>query len=365
MQYLSSKAGNKAIDFFYYLSNTDPELKDRASHWGRAKALLVGVLITLSSTLAGISMFYFVYSAIENFFAAFLFAVLWTLTVAHIEKSVYLSTSKWAVIVRILMILVISMLVSLPLKIALFADALNDQVRAMQHEQKIANYQDVATQEAKASGMRHQFNRELAEMENERTQLIRKRDAEAGGLTMHGASGATGKGPKYRALDQQVKLMDQAIEKKKEQINRAEGQAVADVQKAQKLYDMKNEGISESNSFFYKYKGYKRLLASSDPLTATTTMELSIIIYLVLILIELSPVLLKALLPHTDMDHEAIKGQQLIQLTQDYRNDTMAHRMAHIGRPEYTEETDEEYQNRIGKYSKAISEIAKSYRDVS
>ena len=200
MKQFSSTVGNRSIQFFYYLSNTDPLLKDRASHWARAKALLVGVLIVLSSSLAGLSMFYFVFAAISNVFAAFIFSILWMLTVAHIEKSVYLSTSKWAVIVRIFMILVISMLVSLPLKIALFADALNDQIAEMQHEQRIANYSDVANQEAEASGRSYQLNKELRQLQDQRDAMIRKRDAEGGGLKVYGGSGASGKGGKYKAL---------------------------------------------------------------------------------------------------------------------------------------------------------------------
>ena len=154
-----------ALNPFYYLSNTDPVLVQKSSHWAKAKGILVGVLILLSSCLAGISMFYFIYEATGSELAAVVFSTLWMFTVMHIEKSVYLSVSKWAIMIRIIMIAIIAFLVSLPLKINLFGDALNQEMKAMRHDEKVKNYRQVADQEAQNSGVIQKLNNELNELE--------------------------------------------------------------------------------------------------------------------------------------------------------------------------------------------------------
>lgn len=356
--------GRCIAGFFFYLSNTDPELVAKCSFWARAKGVLIGVLITLSSILAGFSMYYFIIEATKEQSAAIAFAILWMLTVMHIEKSVYLAVSKWAVLVRIAMILVISFLVSLPLKVNIFKEALDDQIAEMEHEKKLANYQGVADQHAKSSGFRQKLVSELNELKDKRLELIRKRDAEKAGLQVYNGSGKRGRGPKYDAFQDQVELTEKSIQDKKEQIKKADIQAAKDETKATKLYEMKNEGITHNDSFFYKYKGYKRLLASEDKLTRDTTIELSLIVYLVLIIIELSPVLLKSLLPKTDYDHIILENQKLLKVSQDYRGDTMASRIEYIGSYDYSEAGEEQYKERIRKYNEVMKDLVANYESV-
>jgi hypothetical protein len=280
----------------FWLSKTDPRLVSVCSWWAIATQAAFGVFVAFTALLAfGAAHYTLTTLGAPNSLVP-LVSLGWAVFILFLDREIAGSLDKTTAIVRPFLALFIGTLTSVPIQLGVFQARVDQELQRQYRLDNKQQLDEVHLQESLLDKRRDDLVSTLGDLQKQERDWANTLDAEAVGRAGLGRTGMPGAGPAFNnALAQQVSVrrrieevrhdlaqMDQSLP---EQRRRLEGQ-------------FRREEVGKTMDFVTRYEAMNRVIHNSDSLY-----WLSWLITLALILIEMTPALLKILTPHVDYHH--------------------------------------------------------------
>jgi len=287
------------LHFIYYLSNTDPKMLKYFSLKARIIQHIIGLSVFLAALVSTMSFIFFLATVFEGHSAApfiiIIGGVIWFMMIATLDKSIFLARSKWSIIVRMLVVALIATFTSTPFKLMFVDKKIKAEIINNHKKEQAKAYEGVSNLEADHRVKTNQIDQKIREAEAEKTEMERLRNAEDSGIKLRGTnSGVSGRGQRWNHYNNQVLILDKQIAALKREKNGLENGFVKDKTLAENRY---NKSVpTNDDSFVSRYIAFKKLMKSADPETSKTLKETNVGLYLLFMIVELFPALLKLVL---------------------------------------------------------------------
>jgi hypothetical protein len=309
------------IKILFFLSKTDESLIRFCTPNTRNIQAALGFFVLLTGIMAFISGSY----AISNLFIyesastgkpemmtgggiiSILLGIIYAVLIMAIDREIVAASSKYAVIARIPLAVIISMIISLPVEIQLFESRINKKLLSdIQKENKDARSeaeQPVLKLEAERDTILLRKNTAI----RERSEWARIMEAEIVGLPINGkTTGKGGEGPAYRQAMFNHIQQDSLIARCDRELSVVDDQLSLLRNKTDSVY--KNRRVAQSYDLLSKYIALKEV-RRDDTTGAASRMAYGITV--LFLLFELIPSLVKLMLPRTEYDILLEKRRQL------------------------------------------------------
>ena len=286
-------------NFIYYLANADPNVVKHFSPQDRFIPDLIGMSVLLAALTSTASVGYFLASVFEGsskqYVVVPLGAILYFFIIAMLDKGLFLAQTSKALMIRGALVMGIVSVTSVPFKLALQDAKIKTVMNNNFKKQQATAYGDVAKIKADYRTQKQALDREMNQLQNEKNQMERLRNAEDTGLKLTGRStGVEGKGKKWNQYNDQVKILEKRIEKLQKTINNHHDENTRQTTIAEEQF---NKIVPEQDqSFISRYIAFKQVLDTDDENERVAIKEFNLALYLFFVFIELSPVFLKLLL---------------------------------------------------------------------
>ncbi|MFY0606385.1 MAG: DUF4407 domain-containing protein [Cyclobacteriaceae bacterium] len=299
----------KLLDLFYWLSDTDEDLLNTPNMPRKAKSrqLTYGIFVFLTMLLAFISgqelakTFFYEYDGqyviISTFdsLVSFFLGLLWAAFIGMIDREIVSNKNKQVGLVRIPLAIVIALAVSVPLEMK----ALKNDIEAhLIQKNNLSNHDVIKTRDDALVSLDIELKRLKDRVDEERQQIAywsRVMEEENKGLKTSGRSGVMGIGRNYIEAERNLALHE-----------KLKSEYEADYKRAEPAYNKKNLAIHEAYNANFK-KGSFGIAARYDALGemkngSVAVKEIAIGLMLLLMLLELTPALIKMLSKETAYD---------------------------------------------------------------
>ncbi|EAY29467.1 DUF4407 domain-containing protein [Microscilla marina] len=298
-------------NFIYYLANTDPQVVKHFAPQDRFIPDLIGMSVLLAALVSTCSVGYFLMSVFggstKQYIIVPIGCILYFFIIVMLDKGLFLAQSSKALMIRGAIVMCLVSVTSVPFKLAL-QDSKIETVMNNMHKQKQAQaYTGVAKLKADYRTQQQVLNNQLHELQSEKNRMERMRDAENSGLKLNGRStGVEGKGKRWKQYNNQVKILQSRIQALKKTINKHQLDNTHQTTVAEEQFKIIKP--EQDQSFISRYIAFKQVLSTSDEQERIAIKEFNVGMYMLFVLIELSPVFLKLLLGRAN--HIAIQTAQ-------------------------------------------------------
>ncbi len=274
-----------------WASKTDPRLVALCSRWAIATQAAQGFFVFATAMLAFAGAYYTISSLHAPPVWARSIAVAWALFCLFLDREIVGGLEKSNAIVRPLLALCLGALVAIPIELWILRGRIDKELRRQYIEENAPRLEALRVGES-------QFDKRVADLAADLNNL-RKQEAQWASimndeLVRHGSRG--GGSATFRNARNQQTTARQRIQEVHHDLERLENGKTNELKALESRFQ--REEIGEVRDFVTQYEALHRVIHSSDVLY-----WLSWMIRLTLILIEMTPAMIKVLTPHVDYHH--------------------------------------------------------------
>jgi hypothetical protein len=297
--------------FLLFLSKTDTTVIEKCSEATKNSqaslgffVLLTGVLAFISGSLAVSNMFINAdgitnkpQMAVIGWLFSGIIGLVYASLIMAIDREIVAASTKWAVVLRIPLAIIISLVISVPIELQLFdariTKRLVDNMRIENQQMAEKVHQKMVPFESRRDTLQSIKNAAL----RDRTNWGNIMDIEVVGTLRDGKQRPAGKGNAYNSAKTNKEATEILINRTDSELVKVQQQIAG----LQTLTDstVKVDRIGQSYDLLSKYTALQEI-KMADKTGATSTMSLGIT--LLFLLFELIPFIMKLLLPKTEYD---------------------------------------------------------------
>lgn len=286
--------------FFQYLSKTDQDAvsSPACSKSARMTQTMLGVMVFITGVFAFLSAAFAINTAFNNVQLAVLVGILWGLMIIWFDRAIVASANKWTVMIRLPIALIIGFSVSIPLEIQILEGRL---VKFLADKSKIEN-KDVIdrrnTQITLFQGQKKALEDAEAKYRDNVAKWSDAMEAEARGREREGEPRPAGRGPVWNEARMNKETNEKLLKDTTDRLNALKEKESAELQRIDD--ELKNPMVGftlQDYTFLSKFEALEGLKQESAP-----ARELSWLLRLLFVFVEMFPALLKLFLPYSSYD---------------------------------------------------------------
>jgi hypothetical protein len=279
-----------------WASKTDPRLVAVCSRWAIATQCALGIFVCFTALLA-FGAAYYTLSTLKAPGAWVLWiAIGYSIFIGVLDREIVGGLDKMTAIVRPVLSLFIGTIIAIPIELWVFQDRIDQDLQRQYRRDNREQLDQLRTEQSQIEQRRTDLQDQLADLRKQEADWGKAMDDELVGRNKSGRSGVAGAGPVFENAKTQQADVRQRIEEVRRDFDRLERSMPDDQQRVERHFQ--REEIGRVTDFVTRYEALDRVVHSSAPLY-----RLSWVIRLTLILIEMTPALLKLLTPHVDYHH--------------------------------------------------------------
>jgi hypothetical protein len=220
----------------------------------------------------------------------------WSAFIFFLDREIVGGLDKMTAVIRPFLALFIGTIVAIPIELWVFQARVDQELHRQYREDNKQQLDGIRAAEAGLDQHRREMEAALAELRKQEAEWGRVLDDEAVGRQKDGRTGVAGAGPVFHnAQMQQASVRDQ-MQQIRHDLDQLEASLPARRERIEKAFQREEIGVV--TNFVTRYEAMDRVVRRSPPLN-----RLSWLITLALILIEMTPALIKLLTPHADYHH--------------------------------------------------------------
>lgn len=280
----------------FWLSKTDSRLVSVCSRWAIATQVAFGVFVAFTATLAFGAAYYTLSTLRAPSSLIPWISLAWAIFILFLDREIAGSLDKTTAIVRPFLALFIGTLVAIPIELWVFQQRIDQELQRQYRQDNKEQFDRLGAKEAQLDSRRHDLQSTLYDLRKEEADWGKILDSEAVGLVGSGRSGVPGAGPAFRNAEAQQASVRQRISEVREDLEHLDASLPNERQRLEQGFQ--REEVGKTTDFVTRYEALDRVIHSSDALY-----RLSWLITLAMIMIEMTPAILKILTPHVDYHH--------------------------------------------------------------
>ena len=277
--------------FLLQLSFTDSGYIQTVSGWGKSVRYFIGFVILLTAGLASLSGFFAIHTVSENILLSLFIALFWGTLIMAFDCGIFLATSRYVVIIRIVLAIFIGFIVSIPLELKILEDQIGEKIA-----------QKYVPKEQAIEQARSEYQVRVAELDQRRSVLSSELGRSKNEMTyeLEGSDGRpSGPGPKYRTAKNEFDVASTELTIVENQLQNLRGEYDQNLVLLQQ--NLATTEQRTGNKLLSQYIALKELEATPGEI-GTSTRQMSWALRLLFVIVELFPALLKFSIPRTDYD---------------------------------------------------------------
>ena len=279
-----------------WLSKTDVRLVSVCSRWAIATQVAFGIFVAFTATLAFGAAYYTLSTLQAPSSLIPWISVAWAIFILFLDREIAGSLDKTTAIVRPFLALFIGTLVAIPIELWMFQHRIDQELQQQYRQDNKEQFDHLSANEAQLDSRRHDLLTNLSDLRKEEANWGKILDSEAVGLVGPGRTGVPGAGPAFRNAQAQQASVRQRIQEVREDLAHLDASLPDERQRMERQFQ--REEVGKIADFVTRYEALERVIHSSGAL-----FRLSWLITLAMIMIEMTPAILKILTPHVDYHH--------------------------------------------------------------
>lgn len=286
--------------FFQYLAKTDQDAvsSPACSRSARMTQTMLGVMVFITGVFAFLSASFAINTAFNNVPLAVLVGILWGLMIIWFDRAIVASANKWAIIIRLPIALIIGFSVSIPLEIKILEGRLE---KFLTDKSKIENKDVINRRNTQILSFQEQ-KKALEDAEAKYQDNVAKwsdaMEAEARGREREGAPRPAGRGPVWDEARMNKETNEKLLKDTTDRLNALKEKESTELQRIDDELKNPMVGFTQQDyTFLSKFEALEGLKQESAP-----ARELSWILRLLFVFVEMFPALLKLFLPYASYD---------------------------------------------------------------
>lgn len=300
----------------YLLSVTDRTVVSESSDRAQLIQRLSGLTILLTGVLAYLSGFFFCQTLVDEVVPSLLVAGLWFLMIITIDRSLFVASNKWSVLLRFVLAIVLGFIISVPLELGIMDGRISAYINNQQARAEKAKLDKKGSLQERYYERKTELQRQIGLYEANITKYQSLRDGEVTGrqydpLTNTYTDRPEGKGVRYRQYQATLDNSKRNLQTARQMLADLEADYQEQLTDYQQYYALTQESFADD--FLSRYIAMEELKSEREPsgeltteATAATTINWALRI--LFIVIEVIPALLKLTLKETDY-HETLKAR--------------------------------------------------------
>jgi hypothetical protein len=287
---------NPVTMILFWLSKTDTRLVSVCSRWAIATQAAFGVFVLFTAALAFGAAYYTLSTLNAPGWLIPWMALGWSIFVAALDREIAGSLDKTTAVVRPFLALFLGTLTAIPIELYVFQERVDQQLQRQYREDNKQQLEHLETTESQLDQRRAGMESTLAELRKQDTDWGRVMDQELAGRSGPGRTGVSGAGPVFQNAQRQEAAVQQRMREARQDLDQMERTLPEERRRLEGGFQ--REEIGKVTDFVTRYEALDKVIHSSEPLY-----RLSWLITLALILVEMTPAILKILTPHVDYHH--------------------------------------------------------------
>jgi len=280
----------------FWASKTDTRLVSVCSRWAIATQAAFGVFVLFSATLAFGAAYYTLSTLNTPATLVPWIASTWAVFVLYLDREIAGSLDKSTAILRPFLSLFIGTLVAIPVELRIFEQRVDQELQRQYRQDNKQQLDALHAEETKLDQRRAELEDALGELRKQEADWGKILDSEAVGRVGLGRTGIPGAGPAYLNAQSQQASIRQQIREVRRDLEELDHSLPVEHERFEGQY--RREEVGRVTDFVTRYEALDKVVHSSDALY-----RLSWLITLALILVEMTPALLKILTPLVDYHH--------------------------------------------------------------
>lgn len=279
-----------------WLSKSDARLMALCSRWAVATQIAFGVFVLFTATLAFGAAYYTLSTLNAPASLVPWIALGWSVFILFLDREIAGSLDKTTAIVRPFLALFIGALVAIPIELWVFQARIDQALQRQYRDDNKQQLDALRVSELRLDQRRADLENTLEDLRKQEAGWGKILDAEAVGRSGPGRTGIPGAGPVFQNAQAQQASVRQRIQEVHRDLDEMRRSLPEERRRLESRF--RNEEVGKVSDFVTRYEALDKVVHSSDPLY-----RLSWLITLALILVEMTPALLKILTPHMDYHH--------------------------------------------------------------
>lgn len=288
-----------------YLSKTDRRLIGLCSDSAYKTQVGYGVFIMIVGIFAFISSSYALRTTLSDSYAVFAIAAVYAALIMFIDREIVSATSKGKgmIAARLVLAVFIGLVVSVPIELKLFEKQI---VRELKHIQNVDNSSSLDKKEQAEAQYRErivarekqvqELEKEAGELEDRISNEILQPDQQIPGVTR--GTLRPGDGPVYRRLKEQAEAKGEQLKQAREDYNKLKADEQNELRRVENEYS--KQAIPPADDLLSRYVAIGSV--KRDPERGWDAWFMAWGVRLLLIMLELTPALIKILQEENDYD---------------------------------------------------------------
>ena len=279
-----------------WASKTDPRLLAVCSRWAMATQTSFGVFVFFTAALALGGSYYTLSTLNTPNLQALGIALGWSTFVFFLDREIVGGLDKTSALVRPLLALFLGTIVAIPIELRVFEKRIDQDLQRQYRQDNQEQFDSLRGAQTQLEQRRSELHAQLAELRRQDADWARVMDDELVGRPKSGRTGIGGAGPVFENAKSQQAGVRQRVQEARSELEEFERSMPEERGRLDTQFQ--REEIGKATDFVTRYEAMDRVVHSSDALY-----WLSWIVTLTLILIEMTPALLKLFTPHSDYNH--------------------------------------------------------------
>jgi uncharacterized membrane-anchored protein YhcB (DUF1043 family) len=306
--------------FFQFLSKTDPNVI-RSPHCSGFVGMIqtaLGVMVFITGFFAALSGGFAIYTAFRNTVLALIVGILYGTMIMAFDREIVSAPSKKAVWLRLPLAVLIGFIVAVPIEMRLLQDRLEKQLRVNEQTENMPAIERKNARLDQLRDRREQLEKDARRYREEVATWSSNMEAEVVGRVREGRTGKAGEGPAHRAARENKELNEKLLVDTQKQLGQVQAEEVEE--RRQIEADFNRTFILQTYGFLSQFEALEELKSQS-----AAAWEISWMLRLLFVFIEIFPALVKLLLPYSAYNAllEA-KHRDSIQIIHSIANQRMA-----------------------------------------
>ena len=287
---------NPATMLLFWLSKTDTRLVSACSCWAMATQAAFGLFVLFTAAMAFGAAYYTLSTLNAPCSLIPWIALGWSIFVGALDREIAGSLDRTTAVVRPFLALFLGGLTAVPIELYVFQGRVDQQLQRQYREDNKQQLESLDAAEAQFDHRRKEADASLAELRKQDTDWGHIMDQELAGRPLAGRTGLSGAGPVFKNAQTQQSAVRQRIVEVAQDLEKMERSLPEERRRFESHF--RREEVGRVTDFVTRYEALDRIIHSSDALY-----RLSWLITLALVLVEMTPALLKILTPHVDYHH--------------------------------------------------------------
>jgi hypothetical protein len=280
----------------FWLSKTNPPLASVCSRWAITTQAAFGVFVFFTATLAFGAAYYTLSTLNAPSPLVPWIALVWSVFILFLDREIAGSLDKTTALVRPFLALFIGTLTAIPCELFVFEARVDQELQRQYRQDNKQQLDDVHANQSQIEKRRDDLDATLTELRKQEADWGRILDSEAVGRVGAGRTGIPGAGPVFQNAKAQQLGVRQRIQEVRQDLAQMERSLPLEREHLEQQFH--REEVAATRDFVTRYEALNTVTHSSGPLY-----RLSWLITLALVLVEMTPALLKLLTPHSDYNH--------------------------------------------------------------